>query len=282
MTGKDGHETPFGDAVDDAVRASVDGRVDTTDGGLEPRGDAETTRGEAPTEKGNWSKDEIAELARHFEGDTDEHKLRTSADPIARRLIANLGRRSKVPSGPIPERSSSEGGDYVVYCATGGPAAPRKESVVGPSVVVAGSDSTTMLLPGRRRRWVREVLPLVRPAAWMALGAAVGIAGSRWAKPSAAPVLNATERALAPSSDPSVALEPAPPLSTRIADASALNPSVSVEQPAAALPATLAAPGHRAAVKAQLPTPMKRPVEASERKSNFHDDADDGMEATGY
>ena len=123
---------------------------------------------------------------------------------------------------------------------------------------------------------------LVRPAAWMALGAAVGVAGSRWAKTAAAPVPNAPERALARSSDHSVAFEPGPPVSTRSADAPAPSPRVSVERPAAALPATLAAPGHRAAVKVQLPTPMKRPVEASERKSNFHDDADDGMEATGY
>ena len=174
MTGKDGHETPFGDAVDDAARASADGGGDTTDVGLEPRGDAEATLAEVPTEKRNWSKDEIAELARHFEGDTDEHKLRASADPIARRLIANLGRRSKAQSGPIPERSSSEGGDYVVYSATGGPAAPRKESVVGPSVVVAGSDSTTVLLPGRRRTWVRRCLHWSgrRP-------------GWRWGRPSA-------------------------------------------------------------------------------------------------
>ncbi len=282
MTGKDGHETSFGDAVDDAVRASADGGVDTTDVGLEPRGDEDATLAEAPTEKRNWSKDEIAELARHFEGDTDEHKFRTSADPIARRLIAYLGRRSKAPSGPIPERSSSEGGDYVVYSAMGGPAAPRKESVVGSSVVVAGSDSTTVLLPRRRPTWVRAVLAMVRPAVWMALGAAVGIAGSRWVKTAAAPVPNAPERALAPSSDPSVAFEPAPPLSTRIADAPAPNPSVSVERPATALPATPATVGHRAAAKAQLPTPMKRPVEASERRSNFQDDAGDGMEATGY
>ena len=278
MTGKDGHETPFGDAVDDAVRASTDGAVDTTDLGLEPRGDEEAALAEAPTEKRNWSKDEIAELARHFEGDTDEHKLRTSADPIARRLIANLGRRSKAQSGPIPERSSSEGGDYVVYSATGGPAPSRKESVVGPSVVVAGSDSTTMLLPGRRRPWAGTAAALVRPAAWMALGAAVGIAGSRWAKTAAAPVPNAPERALAPSPDPSVVFEPTPPPSVRSADAPAASSSVSVERPGAAP----GSPGHRAAVKAQAPTPMKRPVEASEGRSNFHGDADDGMEATGY
>jgi len=161
MNAGKGAEARARSGVDDTARASADEGRDKTDGGVEPRGDAETTRAEVPTEKRDWSKEEIAELARHFEGDTDEHKLRASGDPSARRLIANLGRRSKAPSGPIPERSSSEGGDYVVYSATGGPAAPRKESVVGPSVVVAGSDSTTVLLPRRRPTWVRAMRALV-------------------------------------------------------------------------------------------------------------------------
>ncbi len=282
MTGKEGPETPVGDGVDDAARAPVDGGVDATDVGLELRGDAETTLAGAPTEKRSWNKDEIAELARHFEGDTDEPKLRASGDPIARRLIANLGRRSRPPSGPIPERSSSEGGDYVAYTATAGPAASRKESLVGPRVVVAGSDATTVLLPGRRRKWVRAMLTWVRPAAWMALGAAVGIVGSRWAKTSAAPVSSSPERAPAPSSVPSLVLEPAPPLSARGAEPRVASSSVSVERPAAGLRATPAAPGHRAAVKAQMPAAMKRPVEDPERASNLHEDADDGMEATGY
>jgi hypothetical protein len=281
MTGKEGNEIPFDDGVDDAALASTDGGGATTDRGLEPCGHAETSPTEAPTEKRrNWSKEEIAEFARHYEGDTDEHKLRAAGDPIARRLIANLGRRSKAPSGPIPERSSSEGGDYVVYSATAGPAPSRKETVVGASVVVAGSDSTTMLLPRRRRTWARAVAALVGPAAWMALGAVVGVAGSRWAKPSAAPVSSVPERALAPSSAPSVAFEPTPAPPARGADAPAPNSNGSVERPGAALRAT--APEHRAAAKAQVQAPMKRPVEASERRSDRHDDADDGMEATGY
>jgi hypothetical protein len=274
MTSQKEADARGADVVDETTPASLEGSEDRTEVGLGDGGNAiaDSAAGGRP-----WSKDDIAKLARHFEGDSDEETAGAAADPIARRLIANLGRRSNPPSGPIPERACSEGGDYVVYSGAAGPVPARNESSVAPRVVVTGSDATTALLPRRRRTWLGGVLTLGAPAAWMALGAALGILGSRWARTEAAPVSSAPERSLSPTASAAVEVGP-PPLSASRAARLEGSASASVEHPAASPKAN----GHRAAATAPMPPTAKRPVEAAARKSNLHDDADDGMEATGY
>ncbi len=275
MTVKKGAQARMAEGVDEPTRAPSEGSEDSTDVGPGDGGDA-IADGAAGGRR--WSKDDIAKLAHHFEGDTDEETARAAGDPVARRLIANLGRRAKPPSGPIPERASSGGGDYVVYTGTAQPVPARNESPVAPKVVVTGSDATTALLPRRHRTWLGGIPAIGRPAAWMALGATLGILGSRWARTEAAPGSSAPGHSR--SSAPSARVDLAPPLvSANRAERLEASASASVEPPASpkANPA-----GRRAAATAPMPPTVKRPVEAAARTSNLHDDADDGMEATGY